>query len=159
MSENNSQTAVFKSKRDTWITIFIWTSALLLCLFAYGIMVSPGPIIERLFGASIALLIGLIGPWFWFTTYYRITESSIHLHSGIFHKELNITDIKGVTFKGDGSGYSFAFSGDSIHIEVEGSIRGYKVSPLDRRGFMIALDGMSDHLQICEDDLVPLATS
>ena len=160
MPADNPHTFVFKSKRDTWITIFIWSTSLLLWLFAYGIIVTNGPIIERLIGASITLSIGFIAPWFWLTTHYRITDTSLHLHSGIFHKELKLSDIKRVTCKGDGSGYSFAFSRDSIHLEVEGSGRGYKVSPLHRREFILELAKQCSHLKAEGDDLIiPSASS
>ena len=154
MPADHSHTKVFKSKRDKWITIFIWSTSLLLWLFAYGIIVSSGPFVERLIGTAITLSIGLIAPWFWFTTYYRITGTSLHLHSGMFHKELKLSEIKCVTFKGDGSGYSFAFSRDSIHLEVEGSGRGYKVSPLDRRGFISELAKQCRHLKADGEDLI-----
>ena len=159
MSTDHSHTEFFKSKRDKWITIFIWSTSLLLCLFAYGIIVSSGPIIERLIGTAITLSIGLIAPWFWFTTHYQITGTSLHLHSGMFHKELKLSEIKRVTFKGDGSGYSFAFSRDSIHLEVKGSGRGYKVSPMNRRGFISELAKRCSHLKTEGEDLkIPSAS-
>jgi hypothetical protein len=159
MPTDHSHTLVFKSKRDTWITIFIWSTSLLLWLFAYGIIVTAGPIIERFIGASITISIGLIAPWFWLTTHYRITDNSLHLHSGMFHKALSLSEIKRVTSKGDGSGYSFAFSRDSIHLEVEGSGRGYKVSPLYRGEFISELAKRCSHLKTEGDDLISSSAS
>lgn len=159
MSADNSDAEVFKSRRGHWATIFVWSTVFLLSLFSYGIIVSKGPAGERIIGASITLIIGLIAPWFWFTTRYRISETSLHLQSGMLHKELKLLDIRRVTYKGDGSGYNFAFSPDTLHIEVEGSNRGYKVSPLERRGFMAALGRRCAHLVTEGDDLVARSSS
>ncbi len=154
MSADNSHTNVYKSRRGKWISIFVWFSAFLLSFFSYGIIISNSPLIERIFGSSITLIIAFIAPWFWFTTRYRISSTSLHLQSGMLHKELKLQEIQRVTYKGDGSGYSFALSRDSIHIVVEGSERGYKVSPINKRGFMEALGRDSTHLVVEGDDLV-----
>ncbi len=154
MTEANSHIDAFKSRRGPWITVFIWSSALLIWLFSYGIIITEGPISERLFGASITFIIGLVAPWFWFTTRYRVSETTIHLQCGMLQKELKLQDIQRITFKGDGSGYSFALSRDSIHIAIEGSARGYKISPLDVMGFMAAIGRRCPHLVTEGEDLV-----
>ncbi len=157
MSLESSHTEVFKSKSDTWITVFVWSTALLLWLFSYSIIASNGPLNERLIGTSITFLIGLIAPWFWLTTLYRVSTKSLYIQSGMLHKEIKLSDIREVTYKGQG-GYNFAFSGDFLHIDVEGSDRGYRVSPLDRRGFTTALEKRCSHLKAEEEHLVPLST-
>ncbi len=157
MSIESSHAEVFKSKSDAWITVFVWSTTILLWLFSYSIIASKGPFNERLIGTSITFMIGLIAPWFWITTLYRVSTTSLYIQSGMLHKELKLSDIREVTYKGQG-GYNFAFSGDSLHIDIEGSDRGYKVSPLDRRGFMTALEKRCGHLKAEGENLVPSST-
>ena len=158
MSIESSQAEVFKSKRDIKITVFVWGTSILLWFFSFSIIASKGPVNERLIGTSITFLIGLIAPWFWFTTRYRVSTTSLHMQSGMLHKELKLSDIRRVTYKGPGGGYNFAFSRDSLHIEVEGSDRGYRLSPLNRRGFLTALEKRCSHLKAEGENLVPLST-
>ncbi len=154
MTIENSHAEIFKSKRDTWVTVFVWSTTLLLWLFSYSIIASNGPFSERLIGTSITFVIGLIAPWFWFTTLYRVSGTSLYIQSGMLQKELQLSDIREVTYKGQG-GYNFAFSGDALHIDVEGSDRGYRVSPLDRRGFTAAIEKRCSHLKAQGENLVP----
>jgi hypothetical protein len=158
MSIESSHAEVFKSKRDIWITVFVWGTSILLWLFSFSIIASKGPVNERLIGTSITFLIGLIAPWFWLTTLYRVSTTSLYIQSGMLHKELTLRDIRRVTYKGPGGGYNFAFSRDSLHIEVEGSDRGYRVSPLNRRGFLTALEKRCDHLKAEGENLVQSST-
>lgn len=155
MSIESSHVGVFKSKRDKKITVFVWGTSILLWLFSFSVIASKGPVNERLIGTSVIFLIGLIAPWFWFTTRYRISTTSLYMQSGMLHKELTLRDIRRVTYKGPGGGYNFAFSRDSLHIEVKGSDRGYRVSPLDRHGFMKALEKRCSHLKAEGENLVP----
>lgn len=155
MSKDNSPSEVFTSKRDKRAAALVWGIAFLLWLFSFSIIASAGPFIERLIGAGTAFLLGLIGPWLWFTTKYRITETSLHLQSGAFHKELKFHEIRRVTDDVPVRGWSFAFSRDTLHIEAEGSPRGYQISPLDRKGFMEALAKRCVHLKSSGDELIP----
>ena len=159
MPIESSHAEVFKSKRDIWITVFVWGTSLLLWLFSYSIIASKGPLNERLIGTSITFLMAFIAPWFWFTTLYRVSTTSLHIQSGMLHKELKLSDIRGVTYKGPGGGYNFAFSRDSLHIEVEGSDRGYRISPLNRGGFLTALEKRCNHLRAEGENLVPSSTN
>jgi len=158
MSIESSHAEVFKSKRDIKLTLFVWVTSILLWLFSYSIMVSNGPFSERLIGISITFLAGFAAPWFWLTTRYRVSSTSLYMQTGMLHKELKLRDIRRVTYKGPGGGYNFAFSRDSVHIEVEGSERGYRVSPLDRIGFLTALEKRCEHLKAEGENLVLLST-
>jgi len=150
-----SDIEVFVSKRDKWATVLVWGIASLIWLFTYGIIISAGPFIERLIGILITFVLGLIAPWFWFTTKYRITSTSLHIQTGAFHKELKLSEIREVTDKVPVRSLSFAFSRDALQIEVEGSPRGYQISPLNQTGFMTALARQCKHLEYRENALVP----
>jgi len=148
MTIENSDTEVFRSSHDIRSTVFVWGTALLVWFFSYSIIASSGPFGERLFGASIVFLIGSIAPLLWLTTSYRITQGSLYLRSGVFHKELKLRDIREVTYTKERGGFSFAFSRQALHIEVDGSDRGYRVSPIDRHRFVEVLQRRCDNLAI-----------
>jgi hypothetical protein len=154
MSIDSSPAEVFRSKRDIKLTLFVWITSILLWIFSYSIIASKGPVIERLIGFSIPFVIGFIAPWFWLTTRYRMSAASLYLQCGMLRHELKLSDIRQVTYKGPGGGHNFAFSRDSLHLEVEGSDRGYRVSPLDRRGFLTALEKRCTHLKAEGENLV-----
>ncbi len=148
------QNRVFRSRRDKKATALVWGIALLLWLFSFSIISSEGPFIDRLAGATITFLIGIIAPWFWLTTRYRVSGDSLHLQSGPFHRELKFGEIRRVTDNVTVRGWSFAFSRDALQIDVEGSPLGYQVSPLDRRGFLESLATGCTHLSAQGNELL-----
>ncbi|MBL7032198.1 MAG: PH domain-containing protein [Nitrospira sp.] len=152
MTIENSDTEIFRSRRDMRSTIFVWGTSLLIWFFGYCIIASSGPLGERLFGASIVFLIGSIAPWLWLTTGYWITQGTLHLKSGMLHKELKLSDIREVTYTKQRGGCSFAFSRQGLYIEVEGSDRGYRVSPMDRSKFVEELEKRCDNLKVITED-------
>ncbi len=154
MSINSSDSEVFKSKRDMRLTVFVWSTSALIWLFSYSIFTSNGPVSERLIGTSITLLISLLAPWFWLTTLYKVSTTTLHMQTGMLHKDIKLGDIREVTYKGPGGGHNFTFSRDSLHLEVEGSDRGYRVSPLNRQGFLTALEKRCSHLKAEGENLV-----
>ena len=153
MTMNNSDTEIFRSRHGMRSTIFVWGTSLLIWFFGYCIIASTGPLGERLFGASIVFLIGSIAPWLWLTTSYRITQGTLHLKSGMLHKELKLSDIREITYTKERGGCSFAFSRQALYIEVEGSDRGFRVSPMDRNAFVEALEKKCDKLRVINEDL------
>ncbi len=153
MIMKNSDTEIFRSGHDMRSTVFVWFTSLLIWFFGYCIIVSSGPLGERLFGASIVFLIGSIAPWLWFATSYWITDGALHIKSGMFHKEIKLSDIKEVTYTKERGGFSFAFSRQALHIEDEVSDRGYRISPKDRGAFVEALKERCDNLSVIGEDL------
>ena len=136
MTTENSDTEIHRSRRDIRPAIFIWGTSLLIWFFGYCIIASSGPLGERLFGASIVLLIGSIAPWMWLATSYWIADGMLHLKCAMFHKELELKDIREIRFTKQRGGCSFAFSRQGLYIEIEGSDRGYRLSPKDRDAFV-----------------------
>ena len=120
MSIESSHAGVFKSKRDKKLTVFVWVTSVLIWFFSYGIIASNGPLSERLFGFSITFLAGFAAPWFWLTTRYRVSTTSLYMQTGMLHKELMLRDILRVTYPWTGGGHNFTFSRDTLHLEVEG---------------------------------------
>ena len=153
MTMKNLDIEIFRSRRDKRPTIFIWGTSLLIWFFGYCIIVSSGPFVERLFGASIVFIIGSVAPWLWLTTSYWISDGTLHLKSGILHKELKLSDIREVTYTKQRGGCSFAFSRQGLYIEVEGSDRAFRVSPMDRSVFVEALKKRCENLKVIEEEL------
>ena len=133
--------------------IFIWGTSLLIWFFGYCIIASSGPFGERLFGASIVFLIGSIAPWMWLNTYYWIADGMLHLKSGMFHKELKLSDIREVRITKQRGGCSFAFSRQGLYIEIEGSNRGFRISPMDRDAFVELLEKECDGITVIKEEL------
>jgi len=147
-----SDTEIYRSRYDVRPTIFIWGTSLLIWFFGYCIIISSGPLGERLFGASIVFLIGSVAPWLWLDTSYWIAKETLHLKSGMFHKELKLSDIREVRFTKQRGGCSFAFSRQGLYIEVEGSDRGFRISPKDREAFVKELEKECDDLTVVKED-------
>ena len=152
MTTENSETEIFRSRRDMRPAIFIWGTSLLIWFFGYCIIASSGPFGERLFGASIVFLIGSIAPWMWLATSYWISQGTLHLKSGPFHKELKLSEIREVRITKQRGGCSFAFSRQGLYIEIEGSDRGYRISPLDREAFVEELKKVCDDLTVVKEE-------
>ena len=152
MTTENSNTEIFRTSHGKRSTIFIWGTSLLIWFFGYCIIASSGPLGERLFGTSIVFLIGSIAPWMWLTTSYWITEGTLHLKSGMFHKELKLSDIREVRITKQRGGCSFAFSRKGLYIEIEGSDRGYRISPKDRDAFLELLEKECDNLTVVKEE-------
>ena len=148
---------VFVSKRDHWAGVMFW--GVVLCTWILSVL----PVLdatswkERLGAAGIALAISAGVLWFWFTTRYVVTPSSLHLHSGPFHSEIALHRIRAVIASGKGWGMSYALSLRALQIDVEGSRLGYRISPEDRSGFMAALAERCGHLMAKGEDLVSLS--
>ena len=153
MTTENSNTEIFRSRRDIRPAVFIWCTSLLIWFFGYCIIASSGPLGERLFGALIVLLIGSIAPWMWLNTYYWIADGTLHLKSGMFHKELELSAMREVRITKQRGGCSFAFSRKGLYIEIEGSDRGYRLSPRDRDAFVKLLEKECDGITVIKEDL------
>ncbi len=106
----------------------------------------------------MALGFGLLGGWgvlwFWFTTRYRVTATSLHLYSGCFHSEIPLRKIRAVITSRKGWGMSYALSLKAMQIDMDGSRIGYRVSPEDRAGFMRLIAERCGHLVDEGGDLV-----
>lgn len=148
------QEEVFVSKRDRWAAVMFW--AITLSAWGGGVLVAFQQVdsTDRLGTLAAGLLTGCSVLWFWFTTRYRVTASSLHLHSGPFHTEIPLRKIRALIVSRKGWGMSYALSLKAIQIDVDGSKLGYRISPEDRDGFMAAILGRCDQLVREGEDLV-----
>ncbi len=149
-----AQEEVFISKRDRWAGVMFWGFA----FFAWGFGLWDAFALtawaDRVATAGISILAGCAVLWFWFTTRYRVTSSTLHLHSGPFHSEIPLHKIRAVIVSRKGWGMSYSLSLKGIQLEVEGSRLGYQFSPRDRSGFMTAIARRCPHLEVQGADLI-----
>ncbi len=155
----SSRVEVFRSKHDWWITAIIWGVAIASLSGTLIVSWQTVPGAERATAVIVGLLSGLAVLWFWLTTRYRLSDTSLHLHSGPFHKELPLGRIQRVSRSRRLWGVNFALSRDVLLIEVEGSAWAYHVSPEDQRAFVASLDARCFHLEADGDGLRPRHTA
>ncbi len=127
---------IFVSKRDRWGAIMFWSIALLGWGIGLWAVFQEAAFENQLMVAGLGFLGGWSVLWFWFTTRYRITATSLHLHSGCFHSQIPLRKIRAVIASRKGWGMSYALSLETLQIDVAGSRFGYQISPEDRAGFM-----------------------
>jgi hypothetical protein len=144
---------VFVSKRDRWAGVMFW--GIVACTWALGLLAVLDTMswMGRLGIAAVCLVISGSVLWFWFTTRYVVTPSSLHLRSGPFHSEIPLHSIRAVIASRKGWGLSYALSLRALQIDVEGSQLGYRISPEDRSRFMAAIAERCGHLVAEGEDL------
>ena len=115
----------FASKRDTWLGLVLWGSALIpLAGLAYRR--EPFPVLAL-------VLYGLFIGWIWYGTYYTITGEHLRVSSGPFRQRVRLAEIRSITPSRDPLA-SPALSMDRLLIKY-GRSGFVLVSPLDSRRF------------------------
>ncbi len=145
---------VFVSKRDRWAGVMFW--GIVVCTWGTTLLLESDKETGLGFLEAVGIASFISGGvlWFWFTTRYRLTAFSLHLHSGPFHSEIPLHRIRAVIASRKGGGMSYALSLKAFQIDVEGSRIGYQISPEDRNGFMAAIGERCGHLVAKGEDLV-----
>jgi Bacterial PH domain len=143
----------FSSRRDGWATIVVWGSALLIWGSGVLVMALYSDQVNGAIVINLAILVGLIGPWFWVTTSYRLSCSDLRLQSGCFSKVLMLSEIRRVKQVRGGIGINFAFSLDTLCINILGNRLGYRISPQKQAAFLDALTERCPHLCRVGDEL------
>ncbi|BFM13942.1 hypothetical protein R50073_01250 [Maricurvus nonylphenolicus] len=131
--------ALFYCKRDTWATLLIWGIAACAAASVFIVNEPHHSVASQMMVFMAAFVTGGIGIYFWGTTYYRLDEQILHLHSGMFHAKIPLETITRVRPVRWGTGWSYAWSLDTLCIETTRTRFGYQISPDDRAGFLAAL--------------------
>lgn len=135
-----SQTdALFYCKRDTWATIMVWGIAACAAASVFVVNEADHSVASQMMVFIGAFVVGGIGIYFWGTTYYRLDPKFLHLHSGMFHSRIPLETIVGIQPARWRSGWSYAWSLDTLYIESSRTRFGYLVSPDDPTSFATAL--------------------
>jgi hypothetical protein len=143
----DSTDQVFPSGVAAWVAVMIWG----ICLAMWGtglwILIDAGPTLEGFVAAGLCLLIGAAPLSFLYRTRYTITRRELIIQSGALRKRIPLDQIGNVSSKLT-PGVNFAMSRENIlQVNVQGSRLGYRISPMDRGGFIRALAQACPHLE------------
>ena len=139
--------ALFYCKRDKWATLMVWGIAAAAGAAMFFVNELSLSAVERMLMWFGAFIIGGIGIYFWGTTYYRLSSTHLHLHSGMFHSSIPLVTIVSIKGRRWSAGISYAWSLDTLQIESTQSRFGYLVSPDDPAGFVASLRGRTPSLR------------
>ncbi len=139
--------ALFYCKRDTWATLLVWGIAAAAAASVFLVNDPNDPVASQMGVFIGAFVVGSIGLYFWGTTYYRLTPTHLHLHSGMFRASIPVDTITRIRPARWTAGLSFAWSLDTLQVETTNSRFGYLIAPDDRAGFEAALRARATQLQ------------
>jgi hypothetical protein len=150
----DSTDQVFPSGVAAWAAAMIWS----ICLAMWGtglwIPIDAGPTAEGFVVAGLCLLVGAAPLSFLYLTRYTITTRELIIQSGALKKRIQLDQISNVSSKLT-PGVNFAMSCKNIlQVNVLGSRQGYRISPMDREGFIRALTQACPHLERVGEQLV-----
>ena len=143
----DSTDQVFPSGVAPWAAVMIWG----ICLSMWGaglwIFFDVGPTLEGFVVAGLCFLFGA-GPLdFLYQTRYTITPGELIIQSSALRKRIPLDQVSSVSSKLT-PGLNFAMSRENIlQVNVRGSRLGYRISPIDREGFIRALAQACPHLE------------
>jgi len=84
----------FVSKRDTWLSITIWSSVLVMILAGFSPLFKSG---TGVVGGTIIFLVcflsALLTAWLWMATYYVLNESELFVRCGPIKKSIPYNSI------------------------------------------------------------------
>jgi hypothetical protein len=144
----------FYPQRDAWAALLVWGSALILWGSGFAVSLLSSEPVERWIALTLSIPGGLIGPWFWATTSYRLTSTKLLMQSGCFPKRLPYATIHRVRPKFAGIGISFAFSLNTLEVRTSGSRLNYRIAPEERSAFMAALKERCPQLRMRGEELI-----
>jgi membrane protein YdbS with pleckstrin-like domain len=153
--EDGIRGRVYLSSRAWWASLVVWSSAALVWSLPLFLVVEPQ---DPAWAAGIslaALFAGWIGPWFWLTTRYRITDQALHVNSGPFHVELDLIRIQEVSERRKSLGMSFALDTKFLWVGYPMAFGAVLVSPRERELFLRELAEGCRHLRRVGAELVP----
>jgi len=136
----------FGPKRDGWANALVWGSAVLIWASGVMVMIFAEPH-EGAIAINLAIIGGLIAPWFWATTSYHLSATELRMQSGCFSTTLRLPEIRRVRPVRGGIGISYAFSLNTLSINVLGKRLSYRIAPTKPAEFLEALAERCPHLR------------
>ena len=140
--------ARFYSKRDTWLTVLIWGTNLM--LVGSGFLVLRDPEAPFWIQAMLTVLLGATAGfmhWVLYETWYGFSADHLVIHSGPFHWKVALADINRV----EPSRNPFsapALSLDRLAVRYGTGKRYTLISPLNKTGFLQALVSHAPQLRM-----------
>lgn len=140
----------FESKRDLWLVLILWISALCMIFGAIVVWVATPGVFAVLFtavmGGSIWLVLSTV-----YSTYYEVGREEIDIRSSLFRWKVRLSEIKEIRPSNDPLS-SPAVSLDRLAIRH--GVKTIMVSPLRREEFLDAVLLHAPQLMRSGDSLV-----
>jgi hypothetical protein len=150
--------AHFASRRDRWLVVVLWATAILLVAAGLAQIGSAAALTIRVIMLVSCLTGAAVLLWVLYGTTYMFVGNVLHVRSGPFRMTLPLAEIDSVvpvhnTLSGP------ACSMDRLHVRYHHSSRTLLVSPEDKPGFLHALIERSPHLTLAGDRVVRVPTA
>ncbi len=127
----------FPSKKDRWIAIVMWGSA----AFGIGVSIAAG----SWWAVALMVVMWSFFGWLWFTTDYTVDGDRLRIRSGPIKQTIAIDEIVSVRATRNPLS-SMALSLDRL--EIRYGRRFTLISPLDREGFIQALQDRNASIEV-----------
>jgi hypothetical protein len=141
------------SKRDVWITVVIYVTAVVLIAASLNLIGAPMSSIVKYPLVLACLAMAVLSIWILYSTGYRITSDKFIARCGPFTTVVSLDAIEAIS-PSRSPVASPACSLDRLHIRYRGSKFGLLVSPIDKRAFLEALVDRCPNLALKGDTVV-----
>ena len=141
----------FSSKKDLWMTIIIWLSAILFIVPpvfypGFGVWMTPDFLNKQWVKIVVLFPIGICLMWIWLKTGYTIKNNSIKIQYGPFKKYIRIDEVHSIR-ETKNPFTAPALSMNRIEINY-GKYETIQISPKEIILFVNELQKKNSHIQI-----------
>lgn len=141
---------VYRSKRDWWLVLLLWTSAIGMGVAAAAVWTEPGPVGRRIGLAALLALFAVFALWVLYSTRYSFERDALVVRSGPFRWRVRLDSIEEVVPTRNPLS-SPACSLDRLRIRYAGSRIGIMVSPESKGSFLRDLVARAPGLELVGD--------
>ncbi len=147
----------YRSKRDAWIVVLVWTGMLLAAFGAALQFLGSEPLLQRalVLGLSVVVVAFVLSLLYGIS--YTIRDEELVVHAGPFRQRIALADIDRVRPSRNPLS-SPAASLDRLMIQWNEERRRVLISPEDKMEFMNTLDSCCAHLARVGDELVRISS-
>jgi hypothetical protein len=148
----------FPSQRAAWASLMIWVM-IVGSLYLGGVVLSSPD--EDLGAKLVVVLVVLVSAggmgWILYGTGYELSGRDLILRCGPMRVRIPLQAIQAVEPCGYFSlaGLAWGLGTDTLRVDYQGRWRCARITPADKRGFLLCLDRRCEHLELRDDRLVP----
>jgi membrane protein YdbS with pleckstrin-like domain len=140
----------YVSKRDWWLVLLLWTSAIGMGVAAVAVWVEPGPLGLRIGLTALLAVSAVFAVWVLYSTRYSFERDVLVIRSGPFRWRVGLDSIEEVVPTRNPLS-SPACSLDRLRIRYASSRMGIMISPENRAGFLRDLVARAPGLELVGD--------